>query len=238
MATAHLEINHNDITNIVLMPGDPLRAKYIADNFLENAILINTVRNNLGYTGYYKGKKITVIASGMGIPSMGIYSYALFNYYNVVYIIRIGTCGALKSDVKVKDVILVNSVYSESSFAKIYNNSDNKEFKSNEELNNIIEETARNNNINIKKCSVLTTDVFEPYAKDNILNKLIPSYLMASEMESFALFFMADYLNKKATTILTVSDSKFESTELTALERQTSLNNMIILALESTIMLK
>ena len=238
MATAHLGFEKEEISKKVLMPGDPLRCKYIADNFLEDAKLINNVRNNLGYTGYYKGQKITVISSGMGIPSMGIYSYELFSIYDVDYIIRIGTSGSMQNNVKVRDVILGESAYSESSFAKIYNNDDNKVMPSSHYLNEIILEKANEHHINIVKGRILTTDVFEPYAKNHILKSLVPDDLLASEMESFALFFMAKYTKKNATTLLTVTDSDLENKHLSHEEREKSLNDMITLALESIIVVK
>ena len=111
MATAHIESKLEDIAPVVLMPGDPLRAKYIAENFLEDAKLINKVRNMFGYTGTYKGKKVTVFASGMGIPSIGIYSYELYKFYNVEKIIRIGTCGSFNKDIKLLDVVLSSGEY-------------------------------------------------------------------------------------------------------------------------------
>ena len=119
MATAHIESKLNDIASIVLMPGDPNRAKYIADNFLKNVSIVNKVRGMNAYTGEYKGKKVTIFPSGMGIPSMGIYSYELFNTYNVEVIIRIGTIGAYHPDLKLGDIVVTNRAYTDSSFAKI-----------------------------------------------------------------------------------------------------------------------
>lgn len=239
MASIHLEFNKKDISNIVLMPGDPLRAKYIADNYLENVIQINKIRNNLGYTGYYKGKKISVIASGMGIPSMGIYAYELYNDYNVDKIIRIGTAGSMKEDIKVKDIVLATSSYSESSFAYLYSNNSNKEFYPSLKINDAIDNTAIKQNIKIKKGIVFSTDVFQPYAKNNIINKIIPknSDFLATEMESFALFFIANLLQKEAACLLTISDSSFEDISLSAMERQESLDKMIKLALDCVLVL-
>lgn len=237
MSSIHLEFEKKDVADIVLMPGDPLRAKYIAETYLDDIVLINKVRNNLGYTGYYKDKKISVIASGMGIPSMGIYAYELFDYYDVKKIIRLGTCGAMNKTIKVKDVILANKAHSESSFAYLYAGDENKEFVASKEINDVIIETAKNKNIDLKVGTILTTDVFEPYAKNNIINNVLPKdkNFIATEMEAFALFFIAKQLNKEAACILTVSDSPYESYMLSSIERQESLNHMIKLVLDSII---
>ncbi len=237
MPSIHLEFEKDDLSEVVLMPGDPLRAKYIAEKYLTDYKLINQVRNNFGYTGYYNGKKISVISSGMGIPSMGIYAYELFSYYDVKKIIRLGTCGSMNSNIKVKDVIVASSSYSESSFAYLYNNDLNKEMSASSTINDQIIETAKENNIDIKIGTVFSTDVFEPYAVNNIIKSLLPinKQFVGTEMESFALFFIAKYLNKDAGCILTVSDSPFEEYSLSSKERQESLDQMIILALNSTL---
>ena len=239
MSSIHFEFEEYDVADIVLMPGDPLRAKYIAETYLTEVKLINKVRNNFGFTGYYKGKKISVIASGMGIPSMGIYAYELFTYYNVSKIIRLGTCGSMSKEIKVRDVLLANSAYSESSFAYLYANKTEKEFSANSSLNQAIISTSKNNNIDLKTGLVFSTDVFEPYAKENIIDKLLPKdrTFIAAEMESFALFFLANYLKKAAACVLTVSDSPYEEVMLTTKERQESLDKMITLVLESMLIL-
>ncbi len=237
MASIHFGFEKDDVSDIVLMPGDPLRAKYISDKYLTDVKLINTVRNNFGYTGYYKGKKISVIASGMGIPSMGIYAYELFSYYDVKKIIRLGTCGSMKESIKVSDLILATDAYSESSFAYLYDNNKCKKFSSSESINNAIIAASKENNIHLNIGTVFSTDVFEPYAKNNIIENLLPKdeYFLGTEMESFALFFIAKYLNKEAGCVLTVSDSPYENKMLSSLERQESLNKMIELVLNSTL---
>lgn len=236
MASIHLEFEKEDIAEIVLMPGDPLRAKYIADTYLDNPVMINKVRNNFGFTGTYKGKKISVISSGMGIPSMGIYAYELFDYYDVKTIIRLGTCGSMKESIKVKDILIADSSYSESSFAYLYDNNNSKKFNASERINNIIINKAKDDNVLLTNGDIFTTDVFEPYAKNNIIKSLLPvnNTFIATEMEAFALFFIANYLNKEAACVLTVSDSPFEDTMLSTLERQESLDKMIKLVLDST----
>lgn len=237
MASIHLEFEKEDVADIVLMPGDPLRAKYIAENYLTDYKLINQVRNMLGYTGYYQGKRISVIASGMGIPSMGLYAYELFSYYDVAKIIRIGTCGAMTPNITVNDLLLAESSYSESSFAYLYNNTTLKQFPASSLINKKIIEAANKKKINLKTGTIYSTDVFEPYAKNNMIINLLPKDVsfLGSEMESFALFFIASLLSKEAACVLTVSDSPYEKFSLSAEERQTSLDAMIKLVLDSVI---
>lgn len=221
-----------------LMPGDPKRSEYIAKKFLDNPVLINDVRGVKGYTGTYKGHKISVMASGMGIPSMAIYSYELFKIYDVDNIIRIGTSGANRSDIKLLDIILSESSYSLSTFAKIYDEYDGNELEASKHLNDIVEKTANELNLNIKKGRIITSDVFNPYCDSmEAYNAHYPKDLesLASEMESFALFYMAKKFNKKATCLLTVVDSPYDERIISSEDREKSLDEMIILALESAI---
>ena len=236
MPTPHIESVYGEINNNVLMPGDPKRAKYIADKYLTDVKVINNVRNMTAYSGKYKGKDITVFPSGMGIPSMGIYSYELFKFYNVQNIIRIGTSGANREDIKILDVILADSSYSLSSFLEIFDNYKEREVEASKELNEKIEEISKELNIEVKKGKIITSDVFNPYC-DSIdeYNSHYPENLdtLASEMESFALFYMAKKFNRNATCLLTVVDSPFDERIVTSEEREKSLDNMIILALEA-----
>ena len=241
MEPIHIVTKKEDIAPLVLLPGDPLRAKYIADNYLENPKLINNVRNMLGYTGTYKGKRITVIGSGMGIPSVGIYAYELYEFYNVKKIIRIGSSGALSPDVHVRDIILATSAYSDSNFRYTVMKSKAKKATSSNNLNQIIVNTSKDINIPIVKGAIYTSEVFDVYIPiDHLLNKIPKNIkLLACEMEAFGLLTIADYLKKDATCLISVSDSKFEPDQnLTAEERQTTLNQMIFLALESIIKTK
>ncbi len=232
--TAHIESSKEDISDVVLMPGDPLRAKYIADNFLKNVKLVNTVRNMFAYTGEYKGSRVTVFSSGMGIPSIGIYAYELFKFYDVSKIIRIGTCGTIHKDVKLLDVILSTSAYSISDFPLLFDGDTDKEYASSDELNSDVEEAARELGISLKKGKTITSDVFDPYVDQNKFMSNFPDDdFLASEMEAFCLFYLAKKLNKQATSLLTVVDSKFDKRSLTSEEREKSLNDMITLALES-----
>ena len=232
--TPHNEARKEDIAKIVLMPGDPLRAKFIAENFMDNYKVVNSVRGMLAYTGEYKGKRITVMGHGMGIPSVGIYSYELFKFYDVDAIIRIGSCGSYKKDVKVLDVLLVDNAYSESTYALVQSGFTGNMTKSSDELNEKIKETAKEMNLDVRFSNIHSSDVF--YSDTTNIEELTEKYgCSAVEMESFGLFHNANVLNKKAACILTVSDSLVEKAELTADERRTSMTNMIKLALESTL---
>ena len=234
--TPHIKANKDDIAKIVLMPGDPLRAKFIAEAYFEDYKLVNTVRNMLAYTGYYKGIKLTVFSSGMGMPSMGIYCYELYKNFDVEYILRIGSCGSSNKDIKLLDVILSSVASTESTFAYSYNEEDIKEIESDKYMNDIIIETAKENNLNLKVGKTLCSDVFDPYVPNHeaFLNRL-ESDVIASEMEAFALFYMAKHLNKKASCLLTVSDSKYDNAAISSEQRQLGLIKMIELALDSVI---
>ena len=234
--TPHNEAKKEDIAKVVLMPGDPLRAKYIAENFMENVKLVNSVRGMYAYTGTYKGKEITVMGHGMGIPSVGIYAHELFAFYDVDCIIRIGSCGAYVDTLNLKDVIVVNKVYSESTFAEIYNGEKAHLIDAKDSCNDFILETAREMNLNTVKGNVHSSDVF--YSSTTNLKELYEEYgCVAVEMESFGLFHIANALNKKVACILSVTDSLVKPEELTSKERQTALTNMITLALETAVKL-
>lgn len=238
MNAVHIVTEKNNIASRVLLPGDPLRAKYIAENYLEKTKLINTVRNMLGYTGYYKGKKITVIGSGMGCASAAIYAYELFEIYNVKKIIRIGSAGSLNPNIKVGDIVLGTYSYSFSNIRYAISKSKSKKISSSNNLNQIIEQKANKLNIDINKGGLYTSEIFEPYIPTTHLTKQIPKNikLIATEMESFALYSIADYLEKDTTCLVTITDSPYEKgKDMTAEERQTTLNKMIYLALESII---
>lgn len=236
----HCNAKEGDIASVVLMPGDPLRAKYIAENFLENAKLVNTVRNMFAYTGTYKGKKITVFSHGMGMASMGIYCYELYKFYGVENIIRIGSCGAYTESLNIFDTILVDNSYTEGNFAYEWNSKDCHLAESSIFLNDIIEKTSKELNIPYVKGNVLCSDCFDGYLEDvNCLINRFPKDLniIAAEMESFSLFYLAKYLGKQASCLLTVVDSICKKQEISSEEREKSLNNMITLALESAIKL-
>ena len=196
MSTPHNEANKGDFAKTVIMPGDPLRAKYIAENFLDDYKLVNQVRGMLAYTGTYKGKEISVMAHGMGMPSVGIYSYELFKFYDVENIIRIGSCGGYKPELKLFDIVLSENVFSESNYALTLNNDDCHIVSSSKELNSIIENTAKETNTNIISGNTVSTDCFDVYMTDvnKFLERLPENFNPVSvEMEAFALFYAPNY---------------------------------------------
>ncbi len=236
MSTPHNEANLGDIAKTVIMPGDPLRAKYIAENFLDEYKLVNSVRGIYAYTGKYKGKELTVMASGMGMPSIGIYSYELYKFYEVENIIRIGSCGGYKPDLKLFDIILAENTFSESNFALTLNNENCHIVSSSTELNKVIVDSAKENNINIHVGNTVCTDCFDGYMTDvNQFLSRIPNDFnpLSAEMEAFALFYVAKILNKKAACLMSVVDSTYIKEIATPEERQTGLNTMIKLSLEA-----
>ena len=238
MSTPHNEAKIGEIAKTVIMPGDPLRAKYIAENFLDSYKLVNSVRGMYAYTGTYKGKEITIMAHGMGMPSIGIYCYELYKIYGVENIIRIGSCGAYKPELKLFDIILSENVFTESNFALTLNNEDCHIVSSDSSLNKIIIDTSKKTNINIYTGNTVCTDCFDVYMTDvnQFLSRIPEGFNPASaEMEAFALFYVAKILNKKAACLMSVVDSKYIKEIATPEERQTGLNNMIKLALDSSL---
>lgn len=231
--TPHIEAKTPDvIAKTVLMPGDPLRAKYIAETYLENVTTFNTVRGMLGFTGTYKGRKISVMGSGMGMPSIGIYSYELFNFYGVENIIRIGSCGAYSPDLKLYDVIIVKDAYSESTFALAQGGEKSDVLSSHPELNEKLMNIAKTLNIPVHFERIHSSDVFYREEK-NLHERLFKEKGCAAvEMESFALFHNANVLNKKAACLLTVSDSLVTHEATTSHERQVAFEHMMKIALE------
>ena len=229
--STHINSRREDIADIVLMPGDPKRCEYVARKFLANARLVNNVRGMTAYTGYYKGKKMTVFPSGMGCPSMGIYSYELFKEYGVNNIIRIGTMGAY-TDLKLKDIVLVTNSITNSNYGRFLCNYNNYSIDGNLELNGIIENTSKELDIKINKGNIYSSDVF--YEQNNDFKDKVQKYsVLGVEMESFALFVNAKLLGKRAATLLMVSDSFLFNEQLSSLDREQGLDNLIILALES-----
>ena len=226
-----------DVAPLVLIPGDPLRAKYIADHFLENAKLVTNIRNMSGYTGTYKGTKVTVMAHGMGMPSASIYVFELIHFFHVKKIIRIGTCGAVSEKAEVGDVILTKNIYSETNFAYTYDNYVGNVVDASVSLNKIILETAKELNMDIHYGMTTSMDVYGPYIDyDRVLNRIPSEYeILGEEMEAFGVCHVANAMNVEETTLMTVADSKFSKTVLTPEDRQTKLNDMIKLGLESII---
>jgi len=232
--TPHISADLGDIANIVLMPGDPLRAKLIAEKYLDDYKLVNEVRNMLAYTGYYKGKRITVMGSGMGMASMGIYCYELFKFYNVDAILRIGSCGSFQEQVKIFDLILVDKAHTHSNFSKSQNNTDINIMQGDAGMNEIIKSVALEKNKSIHTGTIHCSDIF--YNDNPNMNELIEKHnALGVEMESYALFHYAKVLNKKAACLLTVSDSLVTKEETSSFEREQKLIDMIEIALESAI---
>lgn len=232
--TPHNNAKLGDIAKNVLMPGDPLRAKFIAETFLKDVRQVNTVRNMFAFTGTYKGKEITVMGSGMGMPSIGIYSYELFKFYGVENIIRVGSAGAYIDSLDLYDVVLANSAWSQSTFARTQNGyTEDTEYPS-EALNEKIKKAAEKLNIPLHLEKLHSSDVF--YTESNVdgYKEISEKYGCACvEMESFALFHNAKVLGKNAACLLTISDSFTSQKQTTAEERQTAFTKMIEIALET-----
>ena len=240
MATPHINAEPGDIAKIVLAPGDPLRAKYIADNFLTDVKLVNTVRNMTAYTGKYKGKEISVFPHGMGMPSCCIYFYELYKFYGVEKIIRIGTCGSNNRDVKILDVLLADSAYTLSTLPLLFDGTIDKEFSASVNMNSAIKEAARELNIPVKEGKLLTSEIFDVYVEDH--DKFLSNFpdfesYIGVEMESAGLFYLAKLLGKEATCLATVVDSHYDDRVVSSEDRQTSLNQMITVALEGALKL-
>ena len=233
--TPHNGAKKGEIAKTVLMPGDPMRAKFIAETYLQNAKLVNQVRGMYAYTGTYQGKEVTVMASGMGMPSIGIYAYELYQFYDVEHIIRVGSAGSYDENLHVYDILLVENSYSDSSFAKVQNHSTYDVVSSSELLNQVIINTAKEKNQKITIGTAYSTDVF--YRQQNTTEKVKEHHCLACEMESFALFHTAKMLHKQATCILTISDHFVTGEETTAKERETGFQKMMELALDSVLKL-
>ena len=229
--TPHINAKENEIAKTVIMPGDPKRAKFYAEKYLEDCKLVSDIRNIYAYTGKYKGKEVTIMASGMGMPSIGIYSYELYKFYNVENIIRVGSCGSYTKDLNLYDLILVNDSYSDSSYAKVQNGSEDTIIHSSDTLNFYLREAAENLNYPITIANVYSSDVF--YKEKEDYKELLNKGYLAVEMESFALFHNAKVLNKKAACILTVSNSLVTNEETTSEERQNAFTKMVEIALNS-----
>lgn len=233
MATVHIEANKEDIAPRVLMPGDPNRAKYIAQKYLTDVKLVNQVRGELAFTGKYKDVPVTIFSSGMGIGSMGIYSYELFHDYDVDYIIRIGTAGAYTTDLKLYDVLLADSAYSRTSFDEESGSENLDVINSSYELNAKILDTAVLRGIDVKQGRLHTTEAF--YSNNTDYSKFVDMGCKAVEMEAYALFYNAKKAIKKATALITISDSLVTHELIDSTARETKLDEMILLALESII---
>ncbi len=234
MSTPHISASKGDVAKLVLMPGDPLRAKVVAETYLDNVVQFNGIRGMLGFTGTYKGHKVSVMGSGMGMPSIGIYSYELFSFYDVEAIIRIGSTGAMKADIDLYEVILGDSAYSESSYAKQFCGYEEKVIYPDAALNEELKKSAKKLGYKLIDGRINSSDVF--YYAENVaeanFNKSVNEYnCICAEMESFALFANAKKLGKQAACLLTVSDNIVTQELTTAEERQNSFTRMMEVAL-------
>ena len=237
MSTAHNNANLGDIAKTVLMPGDPLRAKHIAESYLTDFVQFNAVRGMYGYTGDYKGKRISVMASGMGMPSMGIYSYELFKEYGVENIIRIGSAGAYTKDLHLFDLVLADSCWSESTFALAQAGIEGNIQYPSQDLNETIKKAAAKLEIPVLEKRIHSSDVFYHEANVPDHNDFYQEHgCVCVEMESYALFHNAKILGKNAACLLTISDSLVTDEHASAMERQTSFSQMMEVALEAAIM--
>ncbi len=236
MSTVHIDAKKEDIKKIVLMPGDPLRAKYIAENFLSEYYQVNHTRGMLAYTGKYEGVDVTVFASGMGCASMGIYAYELYQFYDVETIIRIGTSGAISKDLELLDIIIADSSYEFSHFSNLFFQDDSQQFFATKALNDQLEETAKKKGFSYLRGDIATVDVFDPYVENkDYIQSLYQNIgnLLASEMEASALFSIAKHLGRNATCLLSVVDSPYQTIKISREDREKALNNMIQLALDT-----
>ncbi|MFP3593151.1 purine-nucleoside phosphorylase [Chryseobacterium sp. SIMBA_038] len=228
----HISAKKGEIAKVVLQPGDPLRAQYIAENFLENAKLVSKTRGIFYYTGLYKDKEITVGASGMGFPSIGIYSFELYTEYEVETIIRIGTCGAYTTDLKTFDILNVENAASESTYAKYAWEIEDEILSHQGNIFDTINATAEELALKTKAINVHSSDIF--YRKDQAIPAIATKYnCPAVEMEAFGLYANAKHLGKNAATILTVTDIIPTHENISADQRETALKPMIELALEA-----
>lgn len=232
MATPHIEAKQGEFAKTVLMPGDPLRAKFIADNFLENVKCVTRVRNILGYTGTYKGKPISVMGSGMGIPSISIYATELYKDYGVESIIRIGSCGAVRDDVKIRDIIIGMGASTDSNVNRMrFNNVDFAALADFSLLKKVVD-TAERLSQDVRVGNIFTADLF--YTPQPEMFKTMEKYgVLAVEMEAAGLYGVAAEFGKKALTVLTVSDHIKTGEQTTADERETTFKDMMELTLEA-----
>lgn len=234
--TPHISAQKGDFAKTVLMPGDPLRAKFIAETFLEEARLVNNVRGIGGYTGFYQGKRVSVMASGMGMPSMGIYSYELFRFYEVDHIIRIGTAGAIRADIKLRDVVAGMGACTNSSFAQQYQlPGDYAPIASYRMLKTAVD-TAKQLGIDLIVGNLYSSDTFYDERED-VLLRWQKMGVLAIEMEAAALYMNAALTGKEALAICTISDCPLTGESSSSEERQTSFTQMMEIALQTAIRL-
>ena len=231
MATAHNEAEKGEIARIVLMPGDPLRARHIAQTYLDQPVQFNAVRGMLGYTGEYRGRKVSVMGSGMGMPSIGIYSSELFRFYDVDAIIRVGSAGAYVSELNLFDLVLADSAWSESTYALAQSGESQDVQQPDPQLNEIIRSAAHKLQVPLHEGRIHSSDVF--YHEQDELARYRSHGCVCVEMESFALFHNARVCGKQAACLLTISDSLISGAQTSAAQRERAFGQMMETALES-----
>ena len=234
MATPHISAEKGAFAKTVLMPGDPLRAKYIAENYLEDAVLVNNVRGVQGYTGYYKGKRVSVMASGMGQPSIGIYSYELFNFYGVEAIIRVGSCGAFHPDLHARDIIVAMGACTNGNYASQYNLPGTFCPIADFDLVRRAAEECEKKGVNYRVGNILSSDMFYNDDPSDTM-KWAKMGVMAVEMEAAALYMNAARAGKRGLCICTISDSLVTHEVTTAEERQNTFTQMMEIALDTAV---
>ncbi len=231
MATPHIEAKNGEIAESILLPGDPLRAKFIADNYLTDVLQFNRVRNMLGYTGYYKGKRVSVMGSGMGMPSIGIYCYELIKFYDVKKLIRVGSAGSIQENIKIKDIVIAQAASTNSNFSK--------QFKLRGEISAISDFSllskaatrAQELNLNYHVGNIMSSDTFYDFEKGS-WKKWAKMGVACLEMEAYALFLTSALLKASALTICTISDSLVTGESMDHVDRETALGDMIGLSLD------
>lgn len=233
MSTPHISANKGEIAKLVLMPGDPLRAKAIAEKFLKDVKQFNSVRNMLGFTGTYNGVEVSVMGSGMGMPSIGIYSYELFKFFDVEKIIRVGSAGAYIKELNLYDLVLASSAFSESNYGEVFGDKKAKAEPS-KDLNEKLIAAAKEHGYDLTVAPIHSSDVFY-HATDDYMKAVKKSGAVCVEMESNALFINANHLKKEAACILTISDSLVTKEATDPMERQEKFMDMVKVALEAII---
>lgn len=231
MTTPHNSAKKGDIAETILLPGDPLRAKFIAENFLEDVTQFNSVRNMFGFTGTYKGKRVSVMGTGMGVPSIGIYSYELIHFYGVKNLIRVGSCGAFDEKLNLYDVIIAQGACTDSNYAAQYDLPGTYSAIASYDLLSRAVKSAEDKGVDVHVGNILTSDVFYSQKEDS-WKQWAKMGVLAAEMETYALYCNAANAGVNALTILTVSDSIVKGEETSAEERQKSFTKMMEIALE------
>lgn len=234
MSTPHISAEKGDFGKTVLMPGDPLRAKFIAENFLENPVLVNNVRGIQGYTGTYKGVKISVMASGMGMPSIGIYSYELYTQFDVENIIRVGSAGAFNDRLQLRDIVIAMGTSTNSNYVDQYEVAGNLSIIADYDLMSCAIECSKELGQNVKVGNVLSSDKFYD-DRSNVMDNWNKMGVLCVEMEAAALYLNATRLGKRALAIMTISDKPVTGEETTAEERQNTFTQMMEIALETAV---